>query len=346
MEIYQFFKTNIAGQGYSRIWVEKPSKLLVDEVLLDELLPSPTQRLEAGNRSLPIAYTAKKLGETQIFLGIGLQFPNSKDEYGRQGLYFWHGVITALSSDSRDSCNRISALLLGLIRRYEYSYVHIQKNVSSLAEADYGIDWTDSIANWVFDVDSALEPYTQDLIDNFEKILDRISHPSNFDIRYPFHSQLAIPLLITTLIQRNEVYGIAGGAISKVSPDQFQHISDTLGTHPQYGSLRILDLINASSGISETRNSENTSSEGCGASLKVYGLMALSALLGILLLSTLLFSDKRIAIRGNVLDESNTPINAQIMVNEEPAIQNSPSGFTVTTSSISRTIDILIYIEN
>ncbi len=231
MTIYQLFKVNLVGKGYTKVGIEPSPLESLSSVIIEESLP-----IVASKAPLPkMAYAVTKLSYNQVVVSIGSHWPKLSDEYGRQGLSFWHITLCVLPESDRNNFSVVANFLSGLLQEYEMGYEKLGNVVEGLAKEKPPQNWTRSFERLAQGVLDNEDHWNKPLLSNIEQVPEH----ANLIIPFPFHKHVAIYCLLELMFQKSGITRIAGGALSGANPKQFQHIS-TLTKPSSYQSFRVV----------------------------------------------------------------------------------------------------------
>lgn len=215
-------KLNLAGKGYSHIWVDGSNRL--DLITTDRLLPSP-----ATASPLPLAYSAARLSKNSLFVAVGAYWPDHQDEFGRPGLYAWLGILYDLAQFDDNQVLVVSDLLINLVNRFSVGYVEVGEAIAKLAvEPHVDDDWTAPFVRMCGEGPQKITENAKQIIRAFWLNYDHISERANILVAFPFHAYLALPCLLGAMLYRSDVRQVAGGMLAPASVNQFKLVSTSL----------------------------------------------------------------------------------------------------------------------
>jgi hypothetical protein len=236
METYTVLKVNVAGTGYTNIWpVGSP---MFDLRTLDASLPV----METRSAGKCIAYSATWVQTTQILIAVGVYWPQHKDEYGRAGLSFWHGVNCIFSHQDKDIdiLMRISDLLLGMVQKYEVDYERVGILLAQVAQKKETNDWVNVLTRMSLETSLNAKDFAQSAVYSFTHHLITVPNQTNLRVSIPFHADMVIPYLMILLLKRKGVQRIGGGKLSDLQLKEYDFISIS----KEVKSHKTLDISN------------------------------------------------------------------------------------------------------
>lgn len=252
MQTYHFFKVNLASQGYKIIWSEDTPPLDLGLETIDNSLSHPTTSGSSPN----VSYSAAKLDRTHILLSIGSYWAEHHDEYGRPGLFFWHGVVCILPEIDIEEVERISDLLVHLIYKYINEYDRFGRIIANLAIQEQNKGLISTFTQLTQQEPPKLDKIWEDAIDKFINNLSRVPTSANLRMESSSHYKLMAPFLVCLLLYQDDVLHVAGGNLTQVNLEQFPYISvpSQISGYREFDISKILQGISESSAITSDSN--------------------------------------------------------------------------------------------
>ena len=205
MILDHFLIVNRHKVGYSKIWPLGTRHLADSDV--EDLLP----RLNSSAIAPGLAYSANRLAGGQYVVVVGLRWPHLRDETGRPGLYFWHGVLCRLKGTEEQDPEGLSALLLGITRRYEMLIDAVGDIIQSVAIGSMDDEWAMELCRSAVDRLPALEKATSRAGHAARMEWAGVPGSINLRIPFPFHDLLAVPCLVELLTSHGVGTRVGGG---------------------------------------------------------------------------------------------------------------------------------------
>jgi hypothetical protein len=81
-----------------------------------------------------VAFSIARTGPSRFTAAVGGFWEKHKDEYGRAGLVYWHGVVCEIASFGPKEASELADLLVGLAQRLESSYEAIGEVIVGVAD--------------------------------------------------------------------------------------------------------------------------------------------------------------------------------------------------------------------
>lgn len=242
MKINTFFRLNLAGKGYTDLWPGRAEKApLLDKRDIDESLPEPDVR----DSEPVVAYSATLFNANakRIFIVVGSYWAQHADEYGRKGLFLYHGVLCECNELSHKNLLIISDLLIGIVNRHENGSAIIGKRIARLATDKKNLNnHLESIAHLARNIPTIINESAKEMILTFWKNCMEISDKTNIRIGFPLHEYLEIPALIGLMSKYPKFSRIAGGKLALTQIDSYQYVSSSSDL-PGYYNKDVSDLF-------------------------------------------------------------------------------------------------------
>ena len=210
---------------------------MFDQIMMDEALPA----VDTRSTQPRLAYSAARMGSDQILVAVGCFWPEHRDEHGRAGLSFWHGILCDVSEVNHPQLLEIAGILMGLVGKYETQYEDIGKNIADLAvEKRTDDDWRAAVSQLISNTPSNFNSAEDDSIRTLGRNLALV--PAQANIRGSQHERLTIPCLLSLLAYREGVERIAGGMLAREGQGRLNHISVSENV-PGYQPVNLADLL-------------------------------------------------------------------------------------------------------
>lgn len=234
-----FLKANIKGHGYIYKWSDEYSPP-IDEESLDKVLP-----VMDSSKSNSIAYAVTRLSPNLLIIVVGVHWENQSDEFKRDGLSYWHGVLVDVGKGDYENLWQLSNILLGMLQRFDVGYNNYGELVGDLAKKKQDLNWESSLFHLMRNVQPSINDFEKKLALSFMERGKELRSKINLQVNFPFHPLVAVPCVLSMILFDSKIRRVGGGSLLISRSKDFQVLA-VQEEVKNFRNLVINDLLRAS----------------------------------------------------------------------------------------------------